>query len=115
MLIDDHPVVVAGVAVIGVAAGARELGDIVALEVRASRQDDVGEERLTFHPDGLVDDTFQLRALVHPHPVVGLGHRAEEGAAVAVEHLHFGAALSRVGVGDELLLDGLAAKAFPQP
>ena len=98
-----------------VARGVRPVADVPALEVGAGRQDDVGEPRLALHPDGLVDHERDLALAVGAHVAVGLGHRADERAAVAVVHLHVRVAGGRVVVLAELGLDGRAAEALAVP
>ena len=115
LLTDDDAVVVARVRVRGVAAAGGELAEVVALEVGAGRQDDVGHAGLAVVPDVLVDDELELGALVHPHPLGGVGHGAHEGAAVAVPELDLGAALGRIHEVLELLLERLAAEAGAVP
>ena len=91
------------------------VADVPALEVRARRQDDVREAGFALEPDGLVDHEGHLALPVSADKAVGLGHGADERAAVAVVHLGMRVAGRRVGVLLELHLDGAAAEALAAP
>ena len=104
----DDAVIELLLAVMAVAAEARPFADVGALEIGAGRQDDVGEFRFALEPDRLVDDEFEIRRLVHPHPAVGVVHRREDRAAVFVEHVHRRMAGRRIGEFGELVLDRFA-------
>ena len=97
------------------AAGTCPLSDVPALEVGAGRQDDVGEPGLPFEPDGLVDHELHLALAIGPHVAIGLGHGADERAAVLVVHAHRGIAGRGVLVLLELRFDGRTAEALAPP
>ena len=78
----------------------------------ASRQDDIGKSRVAFLPDRLVDDEFEIGRAVHLDIAVGVAERAEDGVAVAVEHMHRrmpGGGIDRPG---ELAFDGACVPNF---
>ena len=99
-------------AVMAVAAEPGPFADVRALEVGAGRQDHVGEFRLAFEPDRLVDHHFQVRRLVHLHPAIGVVHGRQDRAAVFVEHVHRREARRRIAEFLELVLDRLADPAI---
>ncbi len=116
LLLEDDEPVVAGVGPRGAGpGGARPLPDVPALEVGARRQDDVGEPRLSLEPDRLVDHELDVALAVGPDVPVGLGHGADEGAAVLVVHAARLVPGRRVLVLLELRLDGRAAEALAPP
>src|SRR5262249_28638129 len=63
---DDDAVVELLLAVVAVAAEARPLADVDALEIRARWHNYVGKLGLAFEPDRLVDEEFEIRRLIHP-------------------------------------------------
>ena len=112
LLADDDAPVVADLGMGGVAAADGPLAEVVPLEVRAGRQDDVGVLRLTAKPTVLVDDHVELvlaAVTVQLDIAVRLGHGAHEGSAVAPQDLDL--ALDRILMMRELLLKALAAEA----
>ena len=87
------------------------------LEVGGSGQDDISEFGLALPVAVLHYHELKLRALVHPDPFISIGHGADEGTAVTVDHLDLSAIGSRfrIGKGLELLVQVLTAESFALP
>src|SRR5258705_8930666 len=68
-----------------VAAGAAELADVPALELRARGQDHVGKLRLALEPDRLAHHEIQVLVAVGLHAAVFLWHRAQRTPPLPVQ------------------------------
>ena len=75
-------------AVMRVTAETGPFADVVALEVRAGRQNDVGELGIALVPDALRHHELEIRVPEHVDVAVGARHRAAERAAVLIEHVY---------------------------
>ncbi len=112
LLTDNDAPVVADLSVSGVAAAHGPFAQIIALQVCAGGEDDIGVSGFAAPPAVLVNDKLKAAALVHSRPLVCVGHGAEEAAAVSVEHLY--GAFDGILVLVKLLLNGLAAEAITE-
>ncbi|MBA7714747.1 hypothetical protein ES703_123779 [subsurface metagenome] len=65
-----------------------KLADVPPFKVGAGGKHQVGKLSLTFHVYGLVNDKFQLGALVHLDPSVGVVHGTDVGTTIPPEHFN---------------------------
>src|SRR4030042_6085257 len=91
------------------------LTNIITLKICACWENDISEFGFGAPPAVLINHKLQLWALVHLYPFISIGHSANEGATVAIEHLDFRAAWCGIAIWYELLVYRLSTKAFPDP